>query len=161
MDPSFLEARLRSSGRSPEVDVRPLQHFAASQAIRRLQPHLQNSPAPPSTFLVAYYFILSPALFQQGDSTPAFTVASLTTFVDDLKKPLNFLKNYPILATTSNPAITNSEDHPSDTLSKLSRFVQHTSASDLIAFIINPRFDDPAYLTTLVVALSAVFITMS
>jgi hypothetical protein len=88
-------------------------------------------------------------------------VASLTTFVDDLKKSLNFLKNHPLLSTTSDPVVTNNEDLSRDALSKLTKFVQHASVNDLIEFVTKPRFDDPTYLTTLAVALAAVFITMS
>jgi hypothetical protein len=88
-------------------------------------------------------------------------VASLTTFVDDLKKSLNFLKNHPLLSTTSDPVVTNNEDLSRDALSKLTKFVQHASVNDLIEFVTKPRFDDPTYLTTLAVALAAVFIAMS
>ncbi|KAH7082235.1 hypothetical protein FB567DRAFT_500084 [Paraphoma chrysanthemicola] len=49
----------------------------------------------------------------------------------------------------------------SSAISKLTRFVQQSSASDIIDFVTRPRFDDPAYLTTLAAALAAVFITMS
>ncbi|KAH7392113.1 hypothetical protein DE146DRAFT_723161 [Phaeosphaeria sp. MPI-PUGE-AT-0046c] len=73
----------------------------------------------------------------------------------------------PTPATPSKTSATPSKlprrtpDLRTDALSKATRFLQQTSASDIVHFVTNPRFDDPAYLTTLAVALAAVFITMS
>jgi hypothetical protein len=88
-------------------------------------------------------------------------VASLNTLLDDVKKSFDFLKNHPTLGTSSTPVHINDPDQPTDAFSRIVRFLQHTSANDLVEFVTNPRFDDPTYLTTLAVALAAVFVTMS
>jgi hypothetical protein len=88
-------------------------------------------------------------------------VASLNTFIADVKKSFGFLKNHPLLGTTSTPPITENDQLPTDALSKITRFLQQAHINDLVEFITNPRFDDPTYLTTLAVALAAVFVTMS
>ncbi|KAF1843020.1 uncharacterized protein K460DRAFT_290107 [Cucurbitaria berberidis CBS 394.84] len=54
-----------------------------------------------------------------------------------------------------------SNDLPTDTLAKVTRFLQQLGLNDLAEFITNPRFNDPAYLTTLAIALAAIFVTMS
>jgi hypothetical protein len=87
-------------------------------------------------------------------------VASFNRLVDDLKKSFLFLKSHPLLGTTTVPPST-SNDNPSDTLSRVLNSLQHSSVADLAGFITNPRFDDPAYITTLSLVLAAVFITMS
>lgn len=88
-------------------------------------------------------------------------MASPNTFVDDLKKSFAFLKNHPLLGTTSTPPTPEQQDLPTDALSRVTNFLQQRSINDLTDFVTNPRFDDPAYLTTISVALAAVFITMS
>jgi hypothetical protein len=88
-------------------------------------------------------------------------VASLNTLIDDLKKSFDFLKNHPLLGTTSTPAGTDNADLPTDLFSRITAHLKQSTANDLVGFITTPRFDDPAYLTTLAVALAAVFITMS
>jgi hypothetical protein len=88
-------------------------------------------------------------------------VASLNTFIADVKKSFDFLKTHPLLGTSSNPAVAEHDQLPTDALSKATRFIQQASVSDLLTFVTHPRFDDPAYLTTLAVVLAAIFITMS
>lgn len=88
-------------------------------------------------------------------------MASLNTFLADVKKSFDFLKNHPLLGTSSTPAITENEDLPTDALSKITRLLQQRNLNDLVDFVKNPRFDDPAYLTTLAIALAAIFVTMS
>lgn len=88
-------------------------------------------------------------------------MASLNTLIDDAKKSFDFLKNHPLLSTTSTPPGTDGQDLPTDALSRATRYLQHTGADDIVKFVTHPRFDDPAYLTTLAAALAAVFITMS
>jgi hypothetical protein len=88
-------------------------------------------------------------------------VASLNTLLDDVKRSFDFLKNHPALGATSAPSNTENQDLSTNVFSKITRYLQHASANDLVEFVTNPRFDDPAYLTTLAVALAAVFVTMS
>lgn len=88
-------------------------------------------------------------------------MASLNSFIADVKKSFDFLKNHPLLGTTSTPAVAENEQHPTDALSQVIRFLRQTSVNDILEFVTNPRLDDPAYLTTLAVVLAAVFITMS
>ncbi|KAF2029308.1 hypothetical protein EK21DRAFT_67932 [Setomelanomma holmii] len=64
-------------------------------------------------------------------------------------------------ASSKLPRRTPGRGLPPDALSRFTRFVQQPRVSDLVEFVTNPRFDDPTYLTTLAVALAAVFITMS
>jgi hypothetical protein len=90
-----------------------------------------------------------------------FIVASLNTLVDDLKKSFDFLKNHPLLGTTSTPAVANDGDLPTDAFSRIAAYLKQTTANDIVEFITTPRFDDPTYLTTLAIALAAVFVTMS
>jgi hypothetical protein len=90
-----------------------------------------------------------------------FTVASLNNILDDVKKSFGFLRNHPALGTDSTAAAIEDKDLSTDFLSRITRLVQHTSANDIVHFVTSPRFDDPTYLTTLAVALAAVFITMS
>jgi hypothetical protein len=87
-------------------------------------------------------------------------VASLSSLLADVKKSFGFLKNHPLLGTTSNPVTTESED-PTDALSKITRLFRQGNLNDIVEFITTPRFDDPTYLTTLAIALAALFITMS
>ncbi|KAH3909213.1 hypothetical protein HBI56_187860 [Parastagonospora nodorum] len=57
VDPSF-ESRVCGCGHFPRVDVRPLQHLADQQALRRLtEPH-PSAFTSASTFPAAYYVIL-------------------------------------------------------------------------------------------------------
>jgi len=86
-------------------------------------------------------------------------VASLKSLGVDVKKSFDFLWNHPLLGTSSPPAST--ETYPTNALSKISTLVREGNINDLIHFIATPRLDDPAYLTTLAIALAAVFITMS
>jgi hypothetical protein len=88
-------------------------------------------------------------------------VASLNSFIADVKKSFDFLKNHPLLGTTSTPAVAENEQHPTDALSQVTRFLRQASVNDILEFVTNPRLDDPAYLTTLAVVSAAVFITMS
>lgn len=92
---------------------------------------------------------------------PALTVASLNTLLDDAKKSFDFLRSHPLLSTTSTPPGTDDQELNTNALAKATRFLQQTSADDIVKFVTKPRFDDPAYLTTLAIALAAVFITMS
>ena len=88
-------------------------------------------------------------------------MASLNTLLDDVKRSFDFLKNHPALGTTSTPSNTENQYLPTNLFSKITRYLQHASANNLVEFVTNPRFNDPAYLTTLAVALAAVFVTMS
>jgi len=87
-------------------------------------------------------------------------VASFNKLIDDLKKSFLFLKSHPLLSTSSAPPST-SNDSPSDTLSRVLNSLRRSSFADVADFVTNPRFHDPAYLTTLSLVLAAVFITMS
>jgi hypothetical protein len=82
-----------------------------------------------------------------GQILSSFTVASFNHIVDDVKKSFHFFKTHPFLSTTVPPIAGG--DNPPDTLSRI------------LDFAANPRFDDPAYLTTLAIGLAAVFVTMS
>lgn len=89
-------------------------------------------------------------------------MASLNSLVDEVKKSFDFFRNHPLLGTTSSPPLsTEYEDLPTDALSKISRFLQQRGVNDITEFVTNPRFDDPAYLTTLGIALASVFVVMS
>lgn len=88
-------------------------------------------------------------------------MASLNTFLADVRKSFDFLKNHPQLGTNSAPAITENESHPTDVLSKITHLLQTGNIKALVDFIKNPRLDDPAYLTTLAIVLAAIFVTMS
>ena len=88
-------------------------------------------------------------------------MASINALVDEVKKSFDFFKNHPLLGTTSNPPPSDYENLPSDALSRAIRFLQHPSLSDFIAFITNPRFDDPSYLTAIAIVLASVFVAMS
>ena len=88
-------------------------------------------------------------------------MASLNTLLDDVKRSFDFLKNHPALGTTSTPSNTENQYLPTNLFSKITGYLQHASANNLVEFVTNPRFNDPAYLTTLAVALAAVFVTMS
>jgi hypothetical protein len=83
-------------------------------------------------------------------------VASINTFVDDLKKSFQFFKDHPALSTTVPPVHVDG-----DSTDTLTRIVSTLRIGELAAFVTNPRFDDPSYLTTLAIALAAVFVTMS
>lgn len=87
-------------------------------------------------------------------------MASFNTLLDDFKKSFLFFKNHPLLSTSSTPPHTLPEQ--TDFLSQLHlrvlNFLQQSGVSD---FFNNPRFDDPAYITTLAILLAAVFVTMS
>lgn len=90
-------------------------------------------------------------------------MASFITLIDDFKKSFHFLKNHPLLGTASSPPTV--DDRPTDTLRliflKAQEFLEQRRITDFPSFVTNPRFDDPAYLTTLAVVLAAVFVTMS
>ncbi|KAJ8112292.1 hypothetical protein OPT61_g5307 [Boeremia exigua] len=94
--------------------------------------------------------------FHCGTGPPTFTVASINTFLDDVKKSFHFLKNHPALSTTVPPIHVDEEN--TDTLTKL---IQTLRIAEVADFVTNPRFDDPSYLTTLAIGLAAVFVTMS
>ncbi|CAO2653202.1 Nn.00g026130.m01.CDS01 [Neocucurbitaria sp. VM-36] len=104
---------------------------------------------------------LQPCYFGKAQLHATFTVASSNKLVDDLKKTFNFFKNHPYLGTTSSPPIPDNRDRPTDFLSIITGFLQKCGLDDIAAFITNPRFNDPTYLTTLAIALATVFITMS
>lgn len=91
-----------------------------------------------------------------GLARQPFTVASISTFLDDVKKSFDFLKNHPALSTTVPPIHVDGEDP--DTLTKL---IHTLRVAEIADFVTNPRFDDPSYLTTLAIGLAAVFVTMS
>jgi hypothetical protein len=109
-----------------------------------------------STFLAAYYVIQQArqpcSIFGRASESQASIVASLNTLVDDVKKSFGFLKNHPLFGTTSTPATTSEQSLSTDIFSKVTRFLQQTSANDLVEFVTHPRFDDPTYLTKLAVA---------
>lgn len=89
-------------------------------------------------------------------------MASSNNIVDELKKSFNFFRNHPALGTTSSPPPTSEyEDLPTDALSRISRYLQQRGVNDITEFITNPRFDDPAYLTTLGITLASIFVIMS
>ena len=83
-------------------------------------------------------------------------MASVNTFVDDVKKSFNLLKNHPVLSTTVPPIHV--DEHNPDTLTKI---IHTLRVAEIADFVTNPRFDDPSYLTTLAIGLAAVFVTMS
>ena len=87
-------------------------------------------------------------------------MASLNTLVGELKKSFNFFSNSSLLgiSTASSPRGT---EHSTDALSKIIRFLQHRGLSGVADIVTNPRFDDPAYLTTLVIALASLIVAMS
>jgi hypothetical protein len=87
-------------------------------------------------------------------------VASFNSLIDDLKRSFLFLKSHPQFSTTAPPPST-SNDSPSDIQSRILHFLQHPSVAQVYDFVTNPRFNDPAYLTSLSVVLAAVFVTMS
>lgn len=90
-------------------------------------------------------------------------MASFHTLIDDFRKSFYFLKNHPHLSASSSPPDIDSP--PSYTISqlylKVLEFLQQGDITNFTDFITNPRFDDPAYLTTLSILLAAVFVTMS
>lgn len=88
-------------------------------------------------------------------------MASINTLLDEVKKSVNFFKNHPLLGTTANPPITSDNQLPTGALSRIIHFLQQRGLNDIADFVTKPRFDDPAYLTTLVIALAAIFVTMS
>lgn len=94
-------------------------------------------------------------------ATTTFTVA-LTLWLDDFKKSLQFLKTHPLLSASSAPS---SKNDPQDLVSlaqlRALEFLQRSGVADPKDFITNPRFNDPAYLTTLSIVLAAVFVVMS
>lgn len=92
----------------------------------------------------------------------AFTVASLNNIVDELKKSLDFFKNHPALGTTASPPPSSDyETLPSDAFSRVTRFLRQRGVHDITDFVANPRFNDPAYLTTLGIAFASVIVAMS
>jgi hypothetical protein len=91
-----------------------------------------------------------------GQILSLFTVASFNHIVDDVKKSFHFFKTHPFLSTSVPPIA--GDDTPPDTLSKILAVLRIPQLADFAA---NPRFDDPAYLTTLAIGLAAVFVTMS
>jgi hypothetical protein len=99
-------------------------------------------------------------LHWQGDFHST-TVASLSNLVDELKNSFNFFNSRPLLSSTATSSIGDSENQPTDALSKVVRFLQHRSLNDITEFLTNPRLDDPTYLTTLAIALASVIVTMS
>jgi hypothetical protein len=88
-------------------------------------------------------------------------VASSNTLLEDLKKSFYFFKNHPLLSTSptpSDPALP----QPTDFLSQLQlHILSFSNQKGVTGFFTNPRLDDPAYITTLVIVLAAVFTTMS
>lgn len=83
-------------------------------------------------------------------------MASINTFLDDVKKSFHFFKNHPALSTTVPPIHVDPEK--ADALTKIAHALRIAEIAD---FLSNPRFDDPSYLTTLAIGLAAVFVTMS
>lgn len=86
-------------------------------------------------------------------------MASFTDRFDDLRKSFNFLLHHPNLGTTAAPA--SQQPQPTDTLSRIAFIAREGGLSDVIDLVTNPRFDDPAYLTLLIVLLATIFLTMS
>jgi hypothetical protein len=83
-------------------------------------------------------------------------VASINTFLDDVKKSFHFFKNHPALSTTVPPIHVDEEN--ADALTRIAHTLRIAEIAD---FVSNPRLDDPSYLTTLAIGLAAVFVTMS
>ena len=83
-------------------------------------------------------------------------MASINTFLDDVKKSFHFFKNHPALSTSIPPIHVDEEN--ADALTKIIHTLRIAEIAD---FVTNPRFDDPSYLTTLAIGLAAVFVTMS
>lgn len=83
-------------------------------------------------------------------------MASINTFLDDVKKSFHFFKNHPALSTSIPPIHVDEEN--ADALTKI---VHTLRIAEIADFVTNPRFDDPSYLTTLAIGLAAVFVTMS
>ena len=88
-------------------------------------------------------------------------MASSNTLLEDLKKSFRFFKTHPLLsasATPPDPALP----QPTDFLSQLQlQILGFSNQKGIADFFTNPRLDDPAYITTLVILLAAVFTTMS
>ena len=86
-------------------------------------------------------------------------MASFNTLLDDLKKSLHSLKNHPLLGTTTSSTQTTDTQHLASQIRlRVLTLLHQTGIAD---FVQNPRFDDPAYITSLVIALAAAFLTMS
>ncbi|KAJ4399546.1 hypothetical protein N0V91_009371 [Didymella pomorum] len=94
--------------------------------------------------------------FDCGTGAHSFTVASINTFFDDVKKSFHFFKNHPALSTTVPPIHVDEEN--ADALTRIAHTLRIAEIAD---FVSNPRLDDPSYLTTLAIGLAAVFVTMS
>lgn len=85
-----------------------------------------------------------------------FTVASINSFVDDVKKSFHFFKNHPALSTTVPPIHVDKEE-----ADVIARIAQTLRIAEIADFVTNPRFDDASYLSTLAIALAAVLVAMS
>jgi hypothetical protein len=89
------------------------------------------------------------------------TVASLNSLVDELKKTFNFFNNTSLLGDNTDPSSRSSSHQSTDALSKAVRFLQHHGLTGIAEIVTNPRFDDPAYLTTLAIAIASVIVALS
>jgi hypothetical protein len=88
-------------------------------------------------------------------------VASSNTLLEDLKKSFRFFKNHPLLSTSPTPS-DSALPQPTDFLSQLHlQILSFSNQQGISDFFSKPRLDDPAYITTLVILLAAVFTTMS
>lgn len=94
----------------------------------------------------------------QRQGTLTYTVASLSSLVDELKKSFDFFSNH---SSPGSNSANNHGEQPTDHLSKVLHFFQQRSLSGIVDFVTNPRLDDPTYLTQLAIALASIFITMS
>lgn len=130
--------------------------FRRSRAIRKLTTPLTANVQHCARFVRHLPLRGQPCLACGTDTCDPSTVASINTFVDDVKKSFRFFKNHPALSTTVPPVHIDAEN--TDTLTRLLTTLR---ASEIADFVTNPRFDDPAYLTTLAIGLAAVFVVMS
>lgn len=89
------------------------------------------------------------------------TVASLNSLVDELKKSFNFFNNTSLLGDSTDSSSRSPEHQSTDALSKAVHFLQHHGLTGIAEIVTNPRFDDPAYLTTLAIALASIIVAMS
>jgi hypothetical protein len=88
-------------------------------------------------------------------------VASLSNLADEVKKSFNFFNSRLLPSSTTTPSIGDTKNEHKDVLSKAGHFLQHRGLTGIAEFLTNPRLDDPAYLTTLAIALASVIVTMS
>lgn len=89
------------------------------------------------------------------------TVASLNSLVDELKKTFNFFSNTSLPGDTADSSSSDTKNQYTDALSKAVRFLQHYGLTGIAELVTNPRFDDPAYLTTLAIVLASIIVAMS